>query len=103
MEIQELTNLKCLNLSENQFSIFPMEIFLLESLERLYLGQNKGIKFTSLPGDIIKLQVGATEGGRSFAAVAWHFCGLQLLPNAGLKVLLISLGTWYSIRPGLLK
>ncbi|KAM9615568.1 LOW QUALITY PROTEIN: leucine-rich repeat and IQ domain-containing protein 4 [Morphnus guianensis] len=54
-EVKELTNLKCLSLSENQFSIFPKQTFLLESLEKL-LGQNKGIKFTSLPEDISKLQ-----------------------------------------------
>lgn len=40
-----------------------MEIFLVESLEKLYLGQNKGVKLTSLPEDIIKLQVGTTGGG----------------------------------------
>ncbi|KAM9279224.1 LOW QUALITY PROTEIN: leucine-rich repeat and IQ domain-containing protein 4 [Morus bassanus] len=55
-EVKELSNLKCLSLSENQFSIFPKEIFLLELLVRLYLGQEKGIKFTSLPEDISKLQ-----------------------------------------------
>lgn len=72
MEVKELTNLKCLRLSGNQFSIFPKEIFLLESLERLHLGQNKGIKFTSLPEDISKLQVGAIEGRRSWsAALLW--------------------------------
>ncbi|KAM6389142.1 LOW QUALITY PROTEIN: leucine-rich repeat and IQ domain-containing protein 4 [Pluvialis apricaria] len=54
-EVKELTNLKCLCLSENQFSIFPKEIFLLESLET-YLGQDKEIKFTSLPEAISKLQ-----------------------------------------------
>jgi len=41
VEAKELTNLKCLRLSENQFSIFPNEIFLLESLERLYLDKMK--------------------------------------------------------------
>lgn len=35
----------------------------MESLEKLYLGQNKGIKLTSLPEDIIKLQVGTIGGG----------------------------------------
>lgn len=42
-----------------------MEILLVESLEKLYLGQNKGIKLTSLPEDIIKLQVGTIGGGGS--------------------------------------
>lgn len=101
MEVKELTNLKCLSLSENQFNIFPKEIFLLESLERLYLGQDKEIKFTSVPEDISKSQVGAIEGGRSWSAAARHFRGLQLLTNAGLKILLIPLGTSHSIRPGL--
>ncbi|NXL48031.1 LRIQ4 protein, partial [Podilymbus podiceps] len=55
-EVRELTSLKCLSLSENQLSSFPREIFLLESLERLYLGQDKGIKFRSLPEDISKLK-----------------------------------------------
>lgn len=74
-----------------------MEILLVESLEKLYLGQNKGIKLTSLPEDIIKLQVGTIGGGGGL------YCGLalQLLPNVELKILLMSLGTWCSIRPGL--
>lgn len=73
-----------------------MEILLVESLEKLYLGQNKGIKLTSLPEDIIKLQVGTIGGGGLYCGLA-----LQLLPNAELKVLLMSLGTWCSNRPGL--
>ncbi|KAM6414172.1 LOW QUALITY PROTEIN: leucine-rich repeat and IQ domain-containing protein 4 [Rhynochetos jubatus] len=88
-EVEELTHLKCHSLSGNQSSVFPKEIFLLESLERL-LGQSKGIKLTSLSEDISNLKGGATEGGSSWSAAAGCFRGLQLLPNAGPEVLLIS-------------
>lgn len=64
--MKELTNLKYLSLPEDLSSIFPKEIFLLES-ERLYVGQNKDITFTVLPEDMSELQVGVIEGGRSFS------------------------------------
>lgn len=54
-----------------------MEILLVESLEKLYLGQNKGIKLTSLPEDIIKLQVGTIGGGGVFT-VAWLYSCSQM-------------------------
>lgn len=46
-----------LGLTGNQFLSFPEEIFSLESLEKLYIGQDQGAKFTSLPEHISKLQV----------------------------------------------
>lgn len=55
-----------------------MEILLVESLEKLYLGQNKGIKLTSLPEDIIKLQVGTIGGGGGVFTVAWLYSCSQM-------------------------
>nr|KAF6478050.1 leucine rich repeats and IQ motif containing 4 [Molossus molossus] len=45
-----------LGLSGNQFFTFPEEIFSLESLEKLYIGQDQGAKFTCVPDHIGKLQ-----------------------------------------------
>lgn len=52
-----LSKLKMLGLTGNQFLSFPEEILPLESLEKLYIGQDQGAKFTSMPEHISKLQV----------------------------------------------
>lgn len=55
--MSSLAKLKILGLTGNDFSSFPEEIFLLVSLEKLYIGQDQGSKFTYLPENIKKLQV----------------------------------------------
>ena len=52
-----LSKLKILGLTGNQFSSFPEEILSLESLEKLYIGQDQGAKLTHMPESIRKLQV----------------------------------------------
>lgn len=46
-----------LGLTGNQLASFPEEILSLESLEKLYIGQDQGAKLTYMPEDISKLQV----------------------------------------------
>ena len=55
--IQSLSKIKILGLSGNQFSTFPTAICELLLLEKLYLGQDQGIKLASLPQTISQLTV----------------------------------------------
>lgn len=52
-----LSKLKILGLTGNQFVSFPEEILSLESLEKLYIGQDQGSKFTHVSEHIWRLQV----------------------------------------------
>uniref|UniRef100_A0A2K5E7F6 Leucine rich repeats and IQ motif containing 4 n=1 Tax=Aotus nancymaae TaxID=37293 RepID=A0A2K5E7F6_AOTNA len=55
-ELGSLSKLKILGLTGNEFLSFPEEVLSLESLEKLYVGQDQGSKLTYVPEHIGKLQ-----------------------------------------------
>lgn len=52
-----MSKLKNLGLSANKFFTFPMAICKLVLLEKIYLGQDQGVKLTLLPQTINQLRV----------------------------------------------
>lgn len=62
-----------LGLTGNQFPSFPEEILSLESLEKLYIGQDQGMKLTYIPEHISKLQVSLPKWVSKEVHAYWFF------------------------------